>query len=512
MNINLTYSYETEANASFLVADIDDQKSVIQYQIKMIDGNDIPGLLNVRKYQQDGTVRLSYNVTSKISLSQVIERQKMTKDEFLTLLDGILECCSELIEYQLPICGLELREEYIFVKYGKFNPYLVYLPLFSEDNGLENICGFVRTIIMESRILSTNDNFVQQMLDLLNKKDLTIEVFKKTLSQMRSPAENKANIPQTPDFAPQPPVFEPADKVSNSVKPTKTEEKPSNNSSTYIKERPNTANKTKASSKAKQKAGNKKKQKSDKDEKKSTIFIAVQAVILIAVALLIKNGLFIGDAGTLNISYIAGVLIAIAGIDFVLYRELYVNNKQKKSKVNNKKNTSKKIHQEKQTSVKRELNQEIPVPEVKAEASSVQAPAASNAGYAEPVRSYTPVPANDVSEYESDDTVVFDESIYGEGYLEYYENGLVNRIHIKQGVTRVGSRAQGVDHVIASNRVSKIHAEFVRDGDRYFVRDINSTNGTYINGGHERIVSNQNIEIHPGDTIRLANIELTFKC
>ena len=60
--------------------------------------------------------------------------------------------------------------------------------------------------------------------------------------------------------------------------------------------------------------------------------------------------------------------------------------------------------------------------------------------------------------------------------------------------------------------MSKVHAEFIRQAGRYYVRDINSTNGTFLNNAAQRLVSNQNVELHNGDCVRLADVELVLKC
>ena len=51
--------------------------------------------------------------------------------------------------------------------------------------------------------------------------------------------------------------------------------------------------------------------------------------------------------------------------------------------------------------------------------------------------------------------------------------------------------------------LSRHHAELIREGDTYLIRDLNSTNGSYLNT--ERITE---ARLTPGDTIRLADIEL----
>lgn len=79
---------------------------------------------------------------------------------------------------------------------------------------------------------------------------------------------------------------------------------------------------------------------------------------------------------------------------------------------------------------------------------------------------------------------------------EYYSIG--------EGLT-LGRRGDN-DIVIKDPYVSKDHFQIVKDEDEYFLEDLNSANGTYLNG--ERI--QDVVPLKDGDRIRVGNIELLF--
>lgn len=504
MNQQYQFHYETEANASFLVAVFDERASLVNYQMKMIENNQILHLLPARKYRQNENVKICYNVTSRLSLAQVLERQKMSKKEFLTFLKGLIECCRELPEYQLAGKGLLLDENYIFVKTGSFEPSFIYLPISAEGDSVEEIKRFVQKLILESRIASTNDNFVQVLLDLFNRENLTLEQLREGLKTLAQEGKPRAERPKAVE-QPKPPVFQ---EVKVEPKPVLPEEKPS----VPLREPPKTKH-----TKAKKEKPAKGTGSSKQPLWKTLVFAAVQVAALAVLAAGNQSGFFLTETGDFNISYLFGALIALAGIDVVVYRELFVNHNTAPAE------KRKPGKNQKKPAGKAEKRPAAPVrPKPAAESASV--PAAAPASAPSPVRvnripaaapapaqPYTP-PMRPAEEPEDNSTVVLDENAIGSAHLEFYDNGLQMRIHLDNEVTRVGSRAQSVDYALKSNKVSKVHAEFLNIDGRYYVRDLNSTNGTFLNDSRERIVSNQDRELHNGDRVRLANIELVFKC
>lgn len=501
MKQEVTFQYETEANASFLVGALAAESAVVQYQFKMLENNSIAHLLEIRKYQANNTVRLCYNVTAKLSLQQATVRKRMQKQEFLHILRALVEAALELQEYQLPLAGLLLDEKYIFVRSGSFEPAFVYLPIYTEDNGIGNIRDFVQQMILNSRISSTNDNFIQQLLDLFNEENITLQRLDDGLKALdKTASKPKPQYPTEAVPVPAPPVFTPAQvavqpKDDEPIVPAKPA-RPAEHGARMVKP------------------------KAAEGGSRKLVFVAVQAALVVLVVVVVLPGFLQNEDGSFNLSYLAGVLILCTGVDVVLYRELFVNNKQSAApKKNVKKSASpaKKRQKPGKKAVKPNKQAAANVqPEVLPDALPESAPAAPAAipTYVSPAPAYVPsapVPQA-VPEEVWETVVVDDDNAVGEGYLEYYDNGLAVRIHLGEGLTRVGSYAPSVDYVLPGKRVSKVHAEFVRRDEQYFVRDINSTNGTYINGSQERIVSNQEIELQNGDQLRLANIEMVFRC
>jgi hypothetical protein len=68
-------------------------------------------------------------------------------------------------------------------------------------------------------------------------------------------------------------------------------------------------------------------------------------------------------------------------------------------------------------------------------------------------------------------------------------------------IGRDGSNIVCLDH----STVSLYHAMLIRTGEHFRVRDLISTNGTYVNG-----VRTTGAELHPGDRVRFGEVELRY--
>jgi EAL domain-containing protein (putative c-di-GMP-specific phosphodiesterase class I) len=91
-------------------------------------------------------------------------------------------------------------------------------------------------------------------------------------------------------------------------------------------------------------------------------------------------------------------------------------------------------------------------------------------------------------------------------YLEHYPvpGEAPHRILLDQVPFRIG-RSMTAHYVIYSRQVSKEHTEIVREGKDFRIRDLGSTNGTFVNG--QRIAESA---LSNGDIIHVAHKELRF--
>jgi hypothetical protein len=80
-------------------------------------------------------------------------------------------------------------------------------------------------------------------------------------------------------------------------------------------------------------------------------------------------------------------------------------------------------------------------------------------------------------------------------------------IALADGAAEIGREGGGCEHTLSDATVSRRHAEVRVEGSRVFVRDLGSSNGTFVNGA--RI--DAETEVHPGDTVQFGALLMRRK-
>lgn len=128
-------------------------------------------------------------------------------------------------------------------------------------------------------------------------------------------------------------------------------------------------------------------------------------------------------------------------------------------------------------------------------------------------KNYKPDDKSDYkSDYEEDDegTVLLTEIMEkGNPVLTGKINDENIRIEINKNPFVIGASAQKADGVVRAVGISRIHAVIKGDGEVFNIIDMNSTNGTFVNG--EILNGTKEVRLKNGDRLRFANTEFTFE-
>ena len=111
---------------------------------------------------------------------------------------------------------------------------------------------------------------------------------------------------------------------------------------------------------------------------------------------------------------------------------------------------------------------------------------------------------------EEEATGLLDEENQTANYPGMYRFLTDETIYINKPVFRIGKERSYSDYFISNNdKISRSHADIITRGQRYYIRDLNSKNKTFVNG--TVIPADQEVEIFHENIIKLANEEFEFR-
>ncbi len=110
-----------------------------------------------------------------------------------------------------------------------------------------------------------------------------------------------------------------------------------------------------------------------------------------------------------------------------------------------------------------------------------------------------------------EDTTIVTESPIGKHLEKIAEGAPVSYLTFnKKKINLVAKMSIGRSpdcHIVIDNKlVSRVHACIQKIKDDYFLKDENSTNGTFLNG--HRIPQEKYVKLNPGDTITVGSVSM----
>lgn len=96
------------------------------YQMRMLEANDIEGILTVRGRGMNGKSCYDYDVSGKISMKAMYERNEIKAKDIKTFLSNLRDILKSIEKYLLNIHCILLKPEYIFYEEERF--YFCYYP------------------------------------------------------------------------------------------------------------------------------------------------------------------------------------------------------------------------------------------------------------------------------------------------------------------------------------------------------------------------------------------------
>jgi hypothetical protein len=545
------FGYESDASGSFLIVNADVEDKVLTYQIEMIKNNPNKSILPVNLIQKDSKYQFRYSITSRLTLSQYLNRNRLKRDEFINIFYDITKTILDAKVYLLSDKAFIINKDYIYINPDNMEVALVYIPLNFDININDSLKNFTINFIMYGANIqeSSNDNFIQRILYLLKSDTFNILEFnnllrelkaKRGIAQMDVYQYSDEGLPgegnQSSGILEQKPFIQGREIVKHNVERpenkksviTKTEKSKPKTQKPQIPKpqipkpqipRPQTPDSRMPESRANALIPN-----TNKDDNKSypkglkikmrykTNVIVIggilQGIILICSIALLTSGVMDSLENDMAINII-GVGILAGAASYLVWKTLLVE-----------KNKAESVSEIKESIIKESIAVE------KRQANEVNAKPIimSDRIDKSSVEDKKPVIEREQSHAinlfkAADRTVIIQPEDYNRTmilnskekafpYLEGKNNSSKEKIIINKPSFIIGRLPGKADYISKNNAVGKVHAEIIcRDG-RYFVKDLNSLNGTFINA--KRLTGNMEYEIKNNDTITFANSEYVF--
>lgn len=447
--------YQRDMNHNYLILEREELDTA-SYQVRILVGNMVPSLLKCRVQGLDGKFRIYYDVTSRQPLSVLYEKKKFQAEDLKALFGGIIRALEEMSEYLLNPGQLLIAPEYIYRDIEKKELQFCYVPGHNRE-----LPGQLRTLT--EYLLPRLDHEDKQAVMLgygiyrrTMEETFHLEHMKEELYRAELPEELPAELPEGTLFAaavgngrPETAALDNRSREEVSQQREAAEEKPGE------KRTPCAAEPLSASSGE----GAGWKREEARPEKvplwKKLAGCAAGGILCLGIA---AAG-FLGYLPWLETEILLGAAIAGMGLGLAIQ---FVWKKRRQAMVRTN-----------AAAAKAELS---PVEALSSEKiASVEAPAPAGP------RIFSEKPETKGETF--GETVVLSASpVCGPATLVSREPGALATIYLQEEITVVGKLDTAADAVIPMPTVSRLHAKIRRRDGEYYLTDLNSRNGTSVNG------------------------------
>lgn len=485
--LKLTERFENDGDKNRLIIELDGSTTVIDFQVDMIRNNRIPGLLQLDMRRVDSRIMLYYDVTGKWMLRDMLDHKEFSGSEFLSLLEKFIQALTGSEAYLLDTTQFALDEEHIFLE-GDMEPRLLYLPVKTVQNVHESFKNLLLQMIVYRARVKDQDSgpVLSGILNYMKRDSFNLYEFQKALRTMNS----VGSLPCIQTAANQESIIKSAEPVSLAELIPK-ENRGSGIVDRKMPEAPILQPVREYTSKAKL---------------KTSVLLAVLVFqIVLAAGVLFGFGPVYEATEDLTTAYAAMGLMAVCLDGLVLKNLLKPENR-----------ITVQVPAKKQGRARRQANKDHNDPfRIDQTAKGASAPSIN---YHKKVICSAPSTEHQANIFDTEvltpagvpggvnDTVVLS-ALQAAPYL-VRKGPFQEIIRLKRQALVLGRQADLSGHVIDDPAIGRMHAELTWMGDLCQIRDLNSKNGTFVNG--MRITGPQPINIFPGDEIRLGSLEYTL--
>lgn len=129
----MTAEYKRDLNHNYLILHGESQVDTSSYQVRMLIANSIPCLLTCRLQGFDGEPLFYYDITSRQAVSAFYEKQKLKAEDLEMLFGGVVSAIHQMASFLLNPDQLLLLPEYLYMDVEKRELFLCCLPGYNRE-------------------------------------------------------------------------------------------------------------------------------------------------------------------------------------------------------------------------------------------------------------------------------------------------------------------------------------------------------------------------------------------
>ncbi len=480
--------YKRDVSHNYLILREEEKVNTASYQVRMLTGNVIPSILKCRLQGLDGNLLFYYDITSRQSLASFYEQRKFHRKDLHMLFGGFIRVMEEMAEFLMNTDQLLLCPEYIFLDIEKREVKFCCLP------------DYHHPIQEQFRELT------EYLLPRLDHEDpqavsMGYGVYRKAMETGFQLEHIKEAIYQNREVTGKNDNKDSAQKQGQ--KPPENNLDGADNFGEKIQEKADVSHllETDVENKTSKRKKDKKKEESDFQKSSNEWTGALLCVFTAAVLIILLILRYLGYLPGIPAEAIFGGAIILLALAAFLSWTAEKKKQKKQMSAEWRKKVKRELDDTYESSSEKRRKERNPEDLYEADSVQEKMPEWGDEKYKMPEQT------GETENY--GETVVLSAGqTEGPASLVSREPGELATIYLDRDLMVIGKMENAADAVISLPTVSRIHAKIRKADDEYYLSDLNSRNGTSVNG--RLLKTGEEYQLQDEDQVEFAQARYIF--
>ena len=480
--------YKRDVSHNYLILREEEKVNTASYQVRMLTGNVIPSILKCRLQGLDGNLLFYYDITSRQSLASFYEQRKFHRKDLHMLFGGFIRVMEEMAEFLMNTDQLLLCPEYIFLDIEKREVKFCCLP------------DYHHPIQEQFRELT------EYLLPRLDHEDpqavsMGYGVYRKAMETGFQLEHIKEAIYQNREVTGKNDNKDSAQKQGQ--KPPENNLDGADNFGEKIQEKADVSHllETDVENKTSKRKKDKKKEESDSQKSSNEWTGALLCVFTAAVLIILLILRYLGYLPGIPAEAIFGGAIILLALAAFLSWTAEKKKQKKQMSAEWRKKVKRELDDTYESSSEKRRKERNPEDLYEADSVQEKMPEWGDGKYKMPEQT------GETENY--GETVVLSAGqTEGPASLVSREPGELATIYLDRDLMVIGKMENAADAVISLPTVSRIHAKIRKVDEEYYLSDLNSRNGTSVNG--RLLKTGEEYQLQDEDQVEFAQARYIF--